>query len=261
MVFNGSSKSSNGTSLNDLLHTGAKLQNNVIDVLLWFRRFRCVFSTDVEKMYRQVLVHADDQRFQRILWRDSSGGVSVYNLSTVTYGLACAPFLALRVLNQLIEDEGTRFPLAVPALSKGRYVDDIFGGGDSVQEVQKIAQEVSLLCKAGGLPLRKWVSNYPDMLKNIPKDHQLSNDSLSIDQPTSISALGLLWQPSKDVFTFSVGTLTATPFTKRSISSKIARLFDPLGLIAPVIIKGKILLQQLWTVEVGWDDLIPENIS
>lgn len=60
VVFNGSSKSTNGTSLNDILHTGAKLQVDLINVLLFFRTFRYVFSTDIEKMYRQILVDPED---------------------------------------------------------------------------------------------------------------------------------------------------------------------------------------------------------
>lgn len=67
VVFNGSSRSSTGVSLNDLLHTGAKLQLDLFDVLIWFRQFRYVFSTDVEKMYRQIKVHPHDWNFQRIL--------------------------------------------------------------------------------------------------------------------------------------------------------------------------------------------------
>lgn len=63
------------------------------------------------------------------------GNLTTYNMTTVSYGLACAPFLALRTINQLIEDVRTRFPLAVTVLRKGRYVDDIFEGGDYVEEI------------------------------------------------------------------------------------------------------------------------------
>jgi len=118
VVFNGSSISSTGLSLNDLLHTGAKLQQDLFDVLIWFRQFRYVFSTDVEKMYRQIKVHSEDWNFQRILWLDQSHNIVMYQLTTVTYGLVCAPFLALRTLNQLVIDEGAKFPQAVPILQR-----------------------------------------------------------------------------------------------------------------------------------------------
>lgn len=66
VVFNGSSQTTSGVSLNELLHSGAKLQMDVFDVLLWFRQFRYVFSCGIEKMYRQIQVKSDDWQFQRI---------------------------------------------------------------------------------------------------------------------------------------------------------------------------------------------------
>lgn len=59
VVFNGSSPTTSGYSLNKILHTGAKLQTEIFEVLIWFRKFRYVFSTDVEKMFRQIKVHPD----------------------------------------------------------------------------------------------------------------------------------------------------------------------------------------------------------
>lgn len=155
VVFNGSSKSSNRLSLNDTLYTGAKLQTDLIDVINWFRIHQFVFVADIEKMYRQINVHPDDWPFQRILWKDPNGEIQVYELTTVTYGLACAPFQALRALNQLVVDEGERFPLAVPSLTKGRYVDDVFGGADSIEQAQQMVEQVNQLCLAGGFPLQK----------------------------------------------------------------------------------------------------------
>lgn len=260
VVFNGSCKTSNGTSLNDILYSGEKLQNDLVEVLLWFRTFRYVFSTDIEKMYRQVVVDSADRGFQRILWKNDRGILQTFELITVTYGLNCAPFLALRTLNQLIDDEGHRFPLAIPSMTTGRYVDDIFGGGDSVDEAQLVAHQVNSLCSAGKFPLHKWASNHPSVLKDLPKEQLLSQYTLHIDNSLSVSTLGLQWQPSKDNFHFSISEISNAPPPKRSILSLIARLFDPLGLVAPVILHAKIILQEVWTTGVNWDDALPLTI-
>ncbi|XP_043285716.1 uncharacterized protein [Venturia canescens] len=98
VVFNGSCKTNTGFSLNDILHTGPKLQQDISDVLLWIRQHRFIFATDITKMYRQILIHPDDQEFQRILWFDSNNEQISYKLTTVTYGLSCAPYLAIREL-------------------------------------------------------------------------------------------------------------------------------------------------------------------
>lgn len=159
VVFNGSSRSDNGKSLNDILYSGAKLQTDIADVLLWFRMYRYVFSTDIKKMYRQILVHEANRDLQRIYWYNENHNTVPYRLTTVTYGLNCAPFLALRVIQQLIEDEGHKYPKAIPSLSKGRYIDDIFGGAETIQETLEIIDHLKHLCMAGGFPLKKWNSN------------------------------------------------------------------------------------------------------
>ncbi|XP_015123778.1 uncharacterized protein LOC107045885 [Diachasma alloeum] len=120
VVFNGSSPTSSGTSLNDILHPGGKLQTNAMDVLTWMRKHRLVFGIDIVKMFRQIRVHQDDWDLQRILWVDDNKQQISYQLTTVTYGLNCSPWLSLRVLQQLAEDEGPRFPAAVETITRGR---------------------------------------------------------------------------------------------------------------------------------------------
>ncbi|XP_018404638.1 PREDICTED: uncharacterized protein LOC108781221 [Cyphomyrmex costatus] len=191
VVFNGSSATSSGSSLNDLLHIGAKLQSDIFDVLLWFRQFQYIFSSDIEKMDRQIDIHPDDWDFQRILWCDQSPNLKTYQLPTVTYGLACAPFLALRAIQQLLTDEGSKYPLAVPCLQKGRYVDDLFGGAYSIEKTQEIVTQLNQLCTAGGFKLKKWSSNHPDILRLIPKDEQISSLSIDFDYDTVVHTLGL----------------------------------------------------------------------
>lgn len=110
VVFNGASRIQAGTFLNDALYTGPNLLPALTDVMLRWRRHRYVFVADVEKMYRQIAVHPDDRPLQQILWKEEESVVDYY-LNTVTYGMACVPFLALRVLQQLASDEESRFPL------------------------------------------------------------------------------------------------------------------------------------------------------
>lgn len=135
VVFNGSSKTTNGTSLNDILHTGAKLQSEIFDVLLYFRRFRFELLTNIKKMFRQILINPDDHRFQRILWVYELGHLTINELTTVTYGTRSAPFLVSRVLDQLVIDEGHRYPLALESMKYGRYVDNISGGADFPEQL------------------------------------------------------------------------------------------------------------------------------
>lgn len=255
VVFNGSCKLKTGKSINEILHTGEKLQTDLFDVILWFRQFKYIFSSDIEKMYRQIRIHPDDWKFQRILWKTNEK-IEKYELTTVTYGLACAPFLALRCVKQLIQDEGRKFPLAVDILSKGRYVDDVFGGADTISEAQVKARQTLDLCMAGGFPLRKWNSNHKSVLNSIPAEYQTTTASV-VFHDNIIHALGLSWNTSSDTLQFKLRPLKSTSCTKRTVLSQIAQFFDPLGLLSPIFILAKIFMQELWSLKLGWDDPLP----
>ncbi|XP_024875956.1 uncharacterized protein LOC112457263 [Temnothorax curvispinosus] len=257
VVFNGSSKTTTGYSINQILHSGAKLQLNLFNVLIWFRLFRYVFFADIEKMYRQIQIHPDDWDFQRIVWIDLLGKFIIFILLTVTYGLNCAPFLALRAFEQLIRDEGHKFPLAIPTMKKKRYVDDFFGGEDTIQNARRVVEQVNSLCMAGGFPLKKWVSNELDILSSIPVDLRLDKASIQIEESSIIHTLGLSWHPSIDQFRFTLNLDEPKLISKRTILSTISKIFDPLGFISPITISGRILIQELWASGLGWDDELP----
>lgn len=189
VVFNVSSKTSNGKSLNDYLLAGSKLQTDLAAVILKWRLFRYVFTADIAKMYRQILVDPRDLDYQRILWRSSSSDpIEECRLATVTYGTTCAPFLALRVLRQLTVHEGSNFPLALPVLQI--YVDDcIFGADDRILARQTRDQLVALLKK--GFHLRKWVSCSTLLADIDPSDHGLAY-SKELHADESLKILGYL---------------------------------------------------------------------
>ncbi|KMQ87299.1 hypothetical protein RF55_13453 [Lasius niger] len=156
VVFNASCNTNSGTSLNNQLLVGPKLQEDLSSILLRWRTHRLVFIADIAKMYRQILVHPSDTDYQRILWHPNAKlPISHYRLFTVTYGIASAPYLAMRVLKQLCSDEGAKFPLAVHVLENSTYVDDVLFGADKVSDIQKIRNQLNNLLKLGGFHLRK----------------------------------------------------------------------------------------------------------
>ncbi|XP_046145637.1 uncharacterized protein LOC123988922 [Osmia bicornis bicornis] len=261
VVFNASRRTSNGTSLNDHLLTGPKLQTDLIAILLRWRGFRFVYTTDIEKMYRQILVDTRDTDFQRILWRPSSQqSVEEYQLCTVTYGTKSAPYQALRVLNQLAVDEGHQYPLALPVLKDQTYVDDCLFGADDKDLLRTIRDQTINLLNKGGFRLRKWASNDPTLLIDIdPRDHGLAkNKLLKIEETCSV--LGLEWNPVLDHFQFRVTISSNFANTKRTILSQIAKLFDPMGLLTPVVIPAKVFMQKLWSLQYDWDDILPNDV-
>ncbi|XP_071055143.1 uncharacterized protein [Onthophagus taurus] len=263
VVFNGSQPTSTGVSLNDCLHTGPKLQNELIDVLMRWRRHAVAFSCDLEKMYRQIKVHEDDLPFQRIVWReDSSQKLKSYELTTVTYGLSCAPYLAIRCLRQLANEHHSRQPLGAVILIKDTYVDDILSGGNDIDEVQEVIFQLNQVLTAGGFNAHKWNSNRSEALTLLSSDLIAETSTLDIDDGHSPRELGLLWNKVDDQFLFSLNFTreNSVKLTKRSVLSFIARLFDPLGWLSPLIITAKIFMQELWTRKLDWDESLPNDL-
>nr|XP_034194954.1 uncharacterized protein LOC117611136 [Osmia lignaria] len=237
--------------------TGQKLQADLWMVLTRWRLFRVVFTTDIVKMFRQIRVHSEDTKWQSILWRATPDErVQDFRLTTVTYGTACAPFLALRVLAQLANDESSRFPRGASVVRRHTYVDDILTGADDVSETLALKREVVAIFKAGGFELSKWASNIPEIQEADSSDTRL------FQEWSGISTLGVNWNPRDDAFSLRVAAaeLVRECTTKRSILSEIAGLFDPLGWAAPVLVVAKILMQDLWILGADWDQQLPENV-
>ncbi|XP_055542672.1 uncharacterized protein LOC129728269 [Wyeomyia smithii] len=263
VVFDGSAKSSTGVSLNEALLTGPVVQDDLLSIVLRFRKFPVALVADIEKMYRQVLIHPEDTPYQRILCRfNESDPIQTYALLTVTYGLAPSSFLATRTLQQLADDEGTAYPLADPILRKNFYVDDCLGGAQSVDEALQLRHELTELLSKGGLTLRKWTSNKIEVLQGLSSEQIGTQSSFVFAPQESVKALGIGWEPETDELRFeSKISGRKAPETKRSILSSISQLFDPLGLIAPVVIRSKMFMQELWLAHCDWDQPVPNAIQ
>ena len=263
VVFNGSHRTNFGISINDLQHIGPKLQTDLADVITRWRRYAYVFSADIEKMYRQIRVHPEDWDLQRILWRDNPENPPLsYHLSTVTYGLASAPYLAIRTLQQLSIDEEQRFPLATSIIKHEIYVDDVLSGADDIAETQEKIRQIDECLKAGCFTLQKWTASDEQLLALIPSERREKSSSVLLEDAQLFRALGLLWQPHTDSFVFASHSCDEPPrISKRTVLSRVAQLFDPLGWIAPVVVRGKIFIQELWSAKLGWDDQLPEELE
>lgn len=133
IVFDAFAKSSNGISLNDVLMVGSTIQDKLFSHLIRFRTYNYVISADIEKMYRQVLLHEDDRRYQRILWREN-GRIETFQLNTLTFGVSSSPFLAIRTIQRLANDEQQTYPRAAQILKNHLYIDDLLTGARTVEE-------------------------------------------------------------------------------------------------------------------------------
>ncbi|XP_071577848.1 uncharacterized protein [Temnothorax nylanderi] len=259
VVFDASYKSSSGLSLNDALMIGPVVQQDLTSILMRFRTFAYVFVADIIKMYRQILVDSAQTKFQRILWRtDTESNVDTYELNTVTYGTAPASYLATRCLKYLAEIYAARFPVGSKHVQRDFYVDDLLTGADKIEDVKLVRDEVIQLLRLGSFELSKWASNLPALLEEI--DDQCGGP-VDINNNANPRILGIRWDQACDVFCYSYQAQENSKIvSKRTVLSEVSRLFDPLGLLGPVIVTAKLLLQELWQSGCQWDESVPQHI-
>ncbi|XP_062533826.1 uncharacterized protein LOC134202861 [Armigeres subalbatus] len=247
VVFDASCKTSSGVSLNDALIVGPVIQDDLISITLRFRLLSVAIVADVEKMYRMI---------QRIVYRDSPDEpIKTYELTTVTYGTASAPYLATKCLQSLADEGVSSYPRASKVLKEDFYVD--------VEEAKNLASEIVPLTASGGFNLHKWNSNSTQLLAQLPVELLDSRATLELDSSSSpVKTLGLQWEPQSDRFRYdSPHWSNDTVPTKRIVLAEASRLFDPLGIIGPVVVLAKVFLQELWKQNCGWDDPLPDRMQ
>ena len=217
-----------------------------------------VLNGDISKMFRQIKVDPSQRKLQKIFWRDDElKPMKIYELNTLCYGVNCSPYLAMRTIKQLYIDEGSNYPIAA-SNPTAWYMDDFLDGRDSLEETILLRKQVSELLLQGGFKIRKWTSNSPQVLETIPVEERASNNILNLYDDT-VKTLGMNFHPAKDEFSYSVN-IADSPVTKRNMLSEIGRLWDPLGLLGPLVTAAKIMMQELWLEKLQWDDIVPQEI-
>ncbi|GFX01241.1 DUF1758 domain-containing protein [Trichonephila clavipes] len=69
----------------------------------------------------------------------------------------------------------------------------------------------------------------------------------------------MLWDPKVDCLTYKVKISDKVNFSKRDVLSEIARLYDPLGLIGPIVAKAKIFIQEVCKIKLDWSEQLPPD--
>ncbi|GFY33697.1 integrase catalytic domain-containing protein [Trichonephila clavipes] len=190
-------------------------------------------------LYRTILINPKQRNLQRIVWCESEHeSPKIYELSTVTYGTVSAHYLAQRTLTQLSMDEEANFPIAASVLRNNLYMDDVLYGAATLEEAIVLRQQLKGILKSAGMELHKLCANHEKLSPDPKQNYNFAT-------LTETKTLGVLWKPNLDCFLIKVKVCLDSSDTKRDVLSTIAKIFDPIGLMAPVISKAKIFLQQV----------------
>ena len=172
--------------------------------------------------------------------------MSVYRFCRVPFGIVCIPFLLEATLKLHLKKEGSDI---ANMIRDNIYVDNLCVGANSVDEAYSIYKKAKEIFKRASMNLREWSSNSREFL------NCLSIEERSIGKVLRV--FGLLWNHVEDYIQIPTFRFEGSTVTKREVLSCISQIYDPLGMVAPVVLFGKLFLQKLWSCKLDWDDSLP----
>ena len=295
IVFN-SSQTHEGVSLNACLAKRPdSYMNNLVGILLRWRKERVALIGDIRKMFNSVYLKALEQHCHRFLWRDlqQHRPPDIYVIQRVNMGDTPAPAISTEAVYKTAELYREDSPQAANLLKHSSYVDDLIDSRPSKPDALKIAKEAEDILAKGGFAVKCWQFSgetqprvKEELLKmDLPEKSVESSDQELImlkGTDENLRVLGLGWNPKKDTITYEVtlnfsskrrGVRTgpnllesdlpsALPnvLTRRIILEQVMKIYDPLGLISPFTLVAKIYLRETWSRKLGWDDPLPAEL-
>jgi hypothetical protein len=253
VVYDASAKpNKESPSLNECLRRGPVLLSNIVGLILRFRLRKVALISDLEKAFLQIALLKSQRDVSRFLWiADRSKPITpdnlvVFRFCRVLFGVISSPFL----LAAVIQHHLSRIPTETSKrIQQSVYVDNIICSVDSVDVASSFATESMQIFRDASMNLREWYSNDSTLLSRIPEKQR--------GKTVTPKVLGLVWSLDEDTLSLPKVKIQTVSATKRKVLQSVASFFDPCGLVSPVVLPGKVMLQDLWKGKYEWDDPVP----
>ncbi|GFV82360.1 integrase catalytic domain-containing protein [Trichonephila clavipes] len=227
------------------------------NILNRFRKYKNGVISDIEKAFLQIGVREQDREFLRFMWydRENRDHIKIYRHRRVVFGVTSSPFLLGTTLNPHLDNAHGNFDNVAKILRKSFYVDNCVTSFETEEQLQKFIVESKILLSSAHFNLRGWHSN---VLLNPEKFSELES------QPDNFETmvLGLIWNLKDDCLSCNINCQKneGKAITKRSLLYIANHIFDPIGFTAPVTLKPKLILQEIWKLKLKWDENLPKDI-
>ena len=265
-VFDSSAKHDN-VSLNDQLLSGPDLANNLLGVLIRFRREMIAVVGDIQHMFHCFVVREDDRDYLRFLWhRDNKleNELVEYRMTVHVFGnrpsSAIANYGLLKIASLAAETHGSEVR---DFITNNFYVDDgLTSLSSSDKAISLIQQTQDALKTYGNLRLHKFASNDQSVM-NAFSPEDLAKEVLELDFEKDAPlqrSLGLVWNLRSDTFQFAISS-DPKPLSRRGVLSVVNSIYDPLGFLSPVTIFGKLILRRIVASTSDWDEPLPDDVA
>lgn len=249
-----SAKIFSGVCLNDGLEKGPDLINNLFLVLIRWRKSEFAILGDIKCMFNQIAIAPEDRPYFSFYWQNyNEKESSVYEWCRLIFGSISSPDIASSGIQFLAKETEDDYPIGCEILKNSIYVDDISPSFNEENEAIKAGKEVNEILGKGSFMVKQWHSNSKFI------ENQLNKEIVVTESKTLM--LGHMWNKEQDTFNLKIRDIPIDKknVTKRSILRCIASIWDPLGLVNPVMVNLRIPFQQLWRRSLEWDETLPED--
>ena len=281
IVFDASAKvRKDAPSLNDCLHVGPPLAPLMFDVLVRSREHKVALVGDIQKAFLQIEVNPEDRNYLRFLWVKNvlaeEPEVEIFRFCRVIFGCGPSPFLLNGTLRHHFSKYADDDPQFVRKMRDGLYVDDLVSGGKTVKEAFELYRKTRIRLTQGGFSMHKWKSNDMGLMAKINTTHEenvqphddndvtYAKSSLGNVRDAADKVLGIFSNKSDDTLKFNLEEIAnyaaQLEVTKRNVLSTLAKVFDPLGVISPLILPAKTLFQEICVQQKGWDEQLDGDL-
>ena len=250
-----------GISLDNQCFQGPDLVNKLIHVLLRFRQHNLAIMADVQAMYMQVKVPLRDRNALRFLWI-VDGLVKQCRMTSHLFGGVWCAASSTYALCRTIEDcPAEPSGLVKQAILRNFYVDDLLQSIRSAEEALEIIDGTKNVLNHGGFKLTKFVTNDVSMLRQIDEADR-ATEVREIFPEMMSKALGVGWEVCGDTFQYVYKQQSqAGSVTRRLMLSYISSMFDPLGFISAITLRGKMLFQEATRLKLDWGTPEPDALA
>jgi hypothetical protein len=264
----------NGKSLNSEMSSGPNLLINYLQILVRFRRYGICLASDISEMFLRIRSHPDDRKFHRFVCGDPDGTMDAYEWMRTLFGGKSIPNISQKVLHALCEDHGKEHVFAALVLLRSCYMDDLIDSMLTEKQAIEAAKGLTDLLKYADMVPGKFASNSKAVLESIPADRRAKEVSLVNNELTLSEGkvLGVYWDPQDDTLKLRGDPTPGSRkkpkkktkmrdgeivWTTRTVLSTLFKCYDPLGMCSAFTVQGKIILQRLTLLKLGWDQEIP----
>ena len=249
-VFNCSLKTRGNPSLNEAAYPGTDLMGDLLGLLNYFRTNNYTLLADIVKAFLMVKLKnlKDRNRFSFLLYKD--GKYIPYRYNTIIFGFCSSPFILNYILRHHAKQ--SRDSTIGEAIATKFYMDNFIYTSSSEDKLTYCYDQTKADLETGGFDLRDWVSNSKKVTDHIAEDDRCESGLTKV--------LGYNYDPQLDALTIKNTKLDMEANTKRKVLSSFSAVFDPIGILSPLTVRGKFIMRQITEAKCSWDENLPEPI-